>query len=410
MSDTPSSTRKRSARWIYLTGVLVFFIYALWMIGPYLRSIVVRDAAVTAWANTVTSPIDGKVEFLPLRVGDLVGLDGVVARIKNDHISRKSLSDAQVKLDYTGARVEELRNFLADIKELDRGRADLKSQYATVFRAQLDARIANLGREIEATERQLVLIRKIAARKQKLAQSGTGSKDAADETMLRVAELERKLAELKTQLASAQVRRQPADRGVFISLSGDDPDWVRGTRIELKLQKKQARLDLKKAQAEYKLAETRIADQKQDLNRRSRADIIVPPGSVIWSQRVASGAAVVSGNPIAEWLSCDELMIDVPVSDAEVSLIKPAMVAEVILEGDNVVRLAKVLMTRGSASTLGREDLAAVAKGRHEGGAQVLLDFSHEARNFETCPVGRAAYVDFPGIGLIDVIRARLRL
>lgn len=67
-------------------------------------------------------------------------------------------------------------------------------------------------------------------------------------------------------------------------------------------------------------------------------------------------------------------------------------------------------MTRGSAATLGREDLAAIAKGRQAKGAQVLLDISHEAETFNSCPVGRAAYVNFPDIGLIDVVRARLRL
>jgi hypothetical protein len=39
-----------------------------------------------------------------------------------------------------------------------------------------------------------------------------------------------------------------------------------------------------------------------------------------------------------------------------------------------------------------------------------LLEFSHARDSFDVCPVGRAAYVDFLDIGLIEVIRARLRL
>ena len=67
-------------------------------------------------------------------------------------------------------------------------------------------------------------------------------------------------------------------------------------------------------------------------------------------------------------------------------------------------------MTRGSSATLGRVDLAAIAKGREPGVAQVLLSLKAEASEFELCPVGRAAYVEFPGVGMIDVLRARLRL
>ncbi len=40
----------------------------------------------------------------------------------------------------------------------------------------------------------------------------------------------------------------------------------------------------------------------------------------------------------------------------------------------------------------------------------VLLEFYDGRGSFEVCPVGRAAYVDFPNTGLIEVIRARLRL
>ncbi len=40
----------------------------------------------------------------------------------------------------------------------------------------------------------------------------------------------------------------------------------------------------------------------------------------------------------------------------------------------------------------------------------VLLEFYDGRGSFEVCPVGRAAYVDFPNIGLIDIVRARLRL
>ncbi len=49
------STAKRSMRWVYVLGVLGFFAYAFWMIGPYLRSVIVRDAAVTSWTNLNTA-------------------------------------------------------------------------------------------------------------------------------------------------------------------------------------------------------------------------------------------------------------------------------------------------------------------------------------------------------------------
>ena len=410
MGEARSSSASRSSRWIYLAGVVIFLGYAIWIIGPYLRSTFVRDAAVTTWSNTASSPIDGIVDSLPVPVGGYAGEDGIVARISNEHLSRKGLADAQKTVKHARARISEWQEFIEDIRGLDLDRADLKAQYAEVFRSQLDTHIENLSREIEVTSKQLDLVRQIADRKKLLAQGGTLARTDEDEALLRVAELELRLARLKTSLANAIVRRTPADHGVFISDSGEDPDWVRGSRVDLKVEKNQAQLELKKAEADLSLAETQFVELNKDLERQSQAEVIVPSKSLIWSQHVAPGTAVVIGSPILEWLNCSALMIDVPVSDAEVSLINPGMTAEVILEGDRLVRHARVLMTRGSAATLGREDLAAVAKGRQAKGAQVLLDFSHEAATFSSCPVGRAAYVNFPEIGLIDVVRARMRL
>jgi len=410
MTEATQPTKKRSGRWIYLVGILAFLAYAGWIMGPYLRSIIVRDATVTTWLNWSAAPIEGIVAWQPVGVDRKAGADGVIARIENPHLSRHSAEEHEIRMQLARARVRELGAFLEEIKALDEERAELKGHYAQTFRAQLDAEIASLARKIEVNSDRLELMRKIAARKDTLAGKGIVSDIVADEDAIRVSNLEFDLAELQERLDQSRVRRAAADEGVFIALDGEDPPWVRGSRMELKLEKKRTRLELRQAQAELKQARVDVEAALGDLARLSEAIIRVPPGSIVWSEPVAEGATVVSGQTVAAWLDCSVLMIDVPVADAEVSLIGPGMAAEVILEGDTEIRNASVLMTRGSASTLGRDDLAAVAKGRSDGVAQVLLDFSHEHGSFEECPVGRAAYVDFLDIGLIEVIRARLRL
>jgi multidrug resistance efflux pump len=380
------------------------------MMGPYLRSVIVRDAAVTSWSNIATSPIDGDVEFKPLAVDRVVGADGVILFVRNDRLSRQALTEAQIRLDLARYRVKELQSFLEEVMTLDEERGDLKARYANTFRAQLDAEIASLETKIDVAIGRMGVMQKVTARSEELARRGTGSETTADEARIRVAELELTIAELQADLDYARVRRQAADHSVFITREGEDPEWVRGGRQELKLEKKQARLELRGAHAELELATAALAEAQDDLRRRSEGAVKAPPGSLVWSQVVAPGAAARAGDPVAEWLDCSVLLIDVPVSDAEVSLIRPGAEAEVVLEGETVARTARVLLTRGSASPLGRDDLVALAKGRRDGGAQVLLELPHEPGDFQACPVGRAAYVDFPDVGLIDVIRARLRL
>jgi multidrug resistance efflux pump len=409
-TETPASPTRRSGWWAYLAGVLLFLAYAGWMIGPYLRSVIVRDAAVTSWSNLATSPIDGTLAAEALAVGRAVGSDGIITPVLNDRLIRQALTEAEIRADLARARAAELEEFLNEIVVLDEERAALKGQYGVTFRAQLDAEIASLQRRIGVTSGRLELMRRIAARSEELARRGAGAEALADEARMRISDLELEIAELQASLDYARVRGEAAGSGVFITASGEDPEWVRGWRLELKLEKKQARVELRQAQAEMRLAAAALEAAEQDFRRLSEGAVTAPPGSVVWSELVAPGATVPAGSPVAEWLDCSVLMIDVPVSDAEVSLIRPGMAAHVVLEGADEALVASVLLTRGSAATLGRDDLVAVAKGRRDGVAQVLLTLPAEPEAFAECPVGRAAHVDFPDIGLIDVIRARLRL
>jgi hypothetical protein len=125
---------------------------------------------------------------------------------------------------------------------------------------------------------------------------------------------------------------------------------------------------------------------------------------------VGAGTAVDVGSPVAEWLDCSMMLVDVPASDIEVALLRPGMGAEVVLEGEGQPRQARILLTRGSAGTLGRHDLAALAKGRSAGRGQVLLRLESTPADIAACPIGLSAFVEFPQVDVIDMLRARLRL
>ncbi len=412
MAGDALTPRQRGRRWPYVLGVVLFLGYAAWMLGPYIRSVVVRDAAITTWSRLAASPIDGTVQYLPeyLTGSGRSGEDGVIAYVRNEHASREAVDEARFELERAIARVAELERHLLDIKELEEDRRDLKARYAETFRDQLDAKIDNLKNRIAIGESLLALMQQIAARKAELVSRGVGAQSEADEALLRVHQAAVELAGLQADLAYAEVSREAANNGVFSMDGGDDPAWAQDSRMELKLEKKEARLELRNAEADVAYRRERLASAESDLERLSTGTIVTPPGSLIWSEQVSSGMAVVEGEPVVEWLDCQSLLVDVPVSDVEAALIKIGQPATVVLEGERHPHEARVILVRGSAATLGRVDLVALAKGRTEGTAQVLLELFNESEEFDSCPVGQSAYVDFPDVGLLDVLRARLRL
>ena len=276
-------------------GLAALLAYIAWLGAPYLRSVVVRDAAVTTWINTTSAPIDGFLAGKPMHVGDSVGNDGLIATVENP---------------------------LQDATPVIRAEADLN----------------------------------------KAKQHVSGLQD------------------LMTNLNA-----DPAARARMA-------------------------MDLADAEVEAKSAEKILASVKSAYEAAKFQPVKAPPDAYVWNLIAAHGDFVRAGSPVASWVDCSFMLVDVPVSDVELALLRTDAPARIVIEGDSKVRHGKVYLTRGAAATIGEDDLAALAKGRHPGIGQVLVQFEPSAADIWECPIGAAAYVDFPDIGIIDMLRARLRL
>jgi multidrug resistance efflux pump len=168
-------------------------------------------------------------------------------------------------------------------------------------------------------------------------------------------------------------------------------------------------VDLAGARVDADAAEKILASAKNAYENERLQPVKAPPDSYIWSLIASPGTYVLAGAPVASYVNCGFMLVDVPVSDVELALLQTDAPAKIVIEGDRQVRLGKVYLTRGAAATVGADDLAALAKGRHSGVGQVLVKFDPSPEDIEACPIGAAAYVDFPDIGMIDILRARLR-
>jgi multidrug resistance efflux pump len=391
-------------------AVVALVAYAGWWLAPYFTSVLFRDAAVTTWINVATSPIHGNLEGPPPVVGQAVGTDGRIATVRNLQADPSEMERAAAEVARAEANVAELQAYLARMQELDGKWRARTADYADTFKKNLVTDIDGGRQELDYIAERLALERAVAERRQTLARQGHGSQTDADDAQAEVFELERMRAEREKAIALAEERRQAADRGVFLQSDGRNPEWAFQSEDRVLLEIAQATRAL--ADAEADLAEARVAAAaaRQAFELISASPITAPPGSLVWSVLAGAGAAVDAGAPVAEWIDCDVILVDVPVSDVEVGLLRKGMSADVVLEGETQVRKGTVLLTRGAASVLGRADLAALAKGRGDGRGQAILSLEPTPAYAKDCPIGVAAWVDFPAIDVIDELRTRLRL
>jgi multidrug resistance efflux pump len=391
-------------------GALALIAYLVVMFWPYLAASLVRGSSVTAWVHLATAPIAGRAPTaLPL-LGSTVGADGSLMKITNDLLDPAPIQTAEAGLAGARSRVAAASERLAAVRELDGQRRELMQRYAADYRAELDAEIAARETRIALLQAKAATATAMAERSRTISDSGYRSRDLHDDARIRVLEAEAEIAAERIAIERARRRRVASQEGIFREPDGSSSAWAYDDWRESKTEIKKANLDLNLARVTESEAEQVLASARETFQLKHQAPVKAPPGSTIRSIIIGSGATVDMGEPVAKWIDCSDLLVDAPVSDAALPLIPVGGRAEVVLEGEGKWRDARVVTVRGAAETIGAADLAAVAKGRGPGDAQVLLKLSADVREFGTCPVGRAAYVHFPHAGVVAVLLARLGL
>lgn len=385
-------TRRRAA-WTGLAAVVLFWTWIGW---PYLHSIVVRDAAVTAWLNVATTPIAGELEPAALPPGGIVGADGHLAALVNPRADRTALARALGELAAAEARVAQLRQ----TKAL---RDTVVADYTAGFKQELDLRVRDQTAVLAYLRERLAAERADAARFSKLRDSGGVSTAAAEAAAARVAALEGERIALESALERTTLRRQSADRDANRLEDGSPADW--SGRLDLL----RAEAELAAATADLATARTVAAAARQNYEDQHTVVLTAPAGALVWSRFAAPGSALAAGAPVSAWIDPTQLLVDVPVSDVEAALLSPGARAHVVIEGERHARDGVVVFARGSAAALGARDLAALAKGRRPGHGQALVRLAVRPGDRVSALVGRAGQVDFPDVSIFTVIRARLR-
>jgi multidrug resistance efflux pump len=398
---------RRLLLWLGFAGLVL---YVGWIGVPYLRSVIVRDAALTTWINVTAAPISGIIAGDPHYPGERVGADGRIAGIDDPRADATALAKARADLTRIAGRVAAL-SALAKTLALVVGERDATATaFATTFKQDLDATIAGAKSSLALTRQRLEVERSQSNRAFALAQRGTGSQASAETATGRVAEYQRALSESQTITERATLRRHAADAGVLLLDDGTDAALAARSLDDARLRLSQVEAELAGAEADQAAAQAVVAAVFDMYEKTRSAIVAAPPGALVWSLMTAPGSAVRPGMPVASWVDCRVLLVDVPVSDVELALLRKGAAVDIVVEGAPAHRHGTVALLRGAAATIGSVDLAAIAKGRRPGIGQALVTLEPSDADLETCPIGHAAYVDFPDIGMLDILRARLRL
>jgi CRP/FNR family cyclic AMP-dependent transcriptional regulator len=364
-----------------------------------------RDAAVTTWLNVVTAPITGTIEGYRARVGQRIEPPGQVARIENPAADRSGVIHAESAVRAAETTVTELTGYDGRLAALVADWTDRRSRYGAAFTRDLELKIEDLEARVALLQDRLALAELSASRRRTLRSAGSGSQADADLAQSTRLELETSLREVAMTLERVRHRRGLASRGVFLLDDGKEPEWSWRSLDELRIEAARSGRNLAEARDALATAVAERDEERRNFEAATRAEIVVPDGTTIWSSSVANRTFVRQGEELFSWIDCDVLLVDAPVGETLATLLEAGSPAEVILEGDSVKRAATVLLTRGASSRLGKTELASQSTGHHAGTAQVIVALADPGA-VRGCPIGRRAFVSFPTVRVLDYLKA----
>jgi CRP-like cAMP-binding protein len=365
-----------------------------------------RDAVVTTWLNVMAAPIAGTIEDFDLRPGERVPSPGEVARIVNHSVDRGGVIRAEAAVRQAAARLAELNAYNKRISAVASEWQDRKGHYADGFRRDLDLKVDELARRVALLQERVDFADASAKRKQTLRRAGNTSQAEEEAAISTHRELLSSLSDATMALQRLRNRRELASKGVYLQEDGKEPEWSWRSLDELKIEMQRTERAARETSEEVGTLEATLENERQNLSAAADATFKVAAGMTIWSSSASNGISVTRGQRLFTWIDCSRLLVDVPVIDTLAVLVDQGGRAEVLLEGEDKVHPAVVVMSRGSSSRLGKEELASITEWR-KSAAQIIVELQDPGA-VAGCPIGRRAFVRFPDLTLLKFLRAYL--
>ncbi|MQW86923.1 HlyD family secretion protein [Sinorhizobium saheli] len=379
-------------------GILLLIV-AVIVLLPGLTGFTSLDGTVNARFAIINAPIDGEVGQAPPRIGTPVAEGETLLTIRNDRVNRAILAslraEHQTAVDRVAA-LEQERDALAALRDDLGERLDV-FRSATI--ASLERELEILKKRVEVARAQDVVAKVDLDRRQELESKGIFTRKMVESAQAAGAATGGEVEINNLTVELLQHRLDAVRQGIFVVGDGqNDVPYSRQRQDEVMVRIG----DLNTRIAENKTRAAEVREQLIEEEKRVRslelATVPSPFGGVVWTRNVVNGSNVVLNNELLRILDCRQLFVDILVPEVDYDDIYPGRTAEVRLFGRAEVFEGRVQAVKGSSAVVEKDSLAANEPETDERNARIRVALQPSALNTDFanfCQVGRTAQVRF---------------
>jgi multidrug resistance efflux pump len=365
-------------------------------------AVVTDNAVVSSYTVPLRTPIDGVVDAMPLKVGDLVHQGDRIATVTDDRVNTLHLIDLREHL--TRARAE-LAVVSAEMSSLETLRAALQRR-AEYFREWSAVRIQGL-----LTEAQDQLL-SLNFRRDEAKQTLDRRAALADRGFTSVADLDKAKADFGSALNDAQAQQgrivtfeaqlAAIKNGIITDPGSTDTPYSQQREDEITIRLQDLTQQRQFIASDIDETTGRLASEDARIAKMRTAVMNAPTAGMIWKINSAHGERINAGEPIAEIVDCNSAFIIADVPQARVPNISAESKVQYMISGETATRYGHVSSVT-SDPTDGDHNLAAIPFEEKGATATVRVRIDGD----KACLVGRRARVVLPSSGSDFLSRIR---
>lgn len=378
---------RKTTTWFVL---LVIALLPLPSIIDYMQRFVVRNGVVTAYRFEVRAPIDGVVDNITVSPG-MSSSGSPALRLGNKRT--------------TG----QYKTLEKELQSLEAGLEQNKAKLSTY----IDRLVRDIEKSLAIKQARLVgekaALKEALHRRDRIAKLVTASVATQEDEDRAESEFQKADAQARTTVLEVEQlrhRRSMLRQGMLPNDLSDGALQVQRRINELQQNILACKRRMSEAETDLIVdtAASEILDGEIN-NRLARASVRLPDTAVVWEVDVQDGMEVAKGDRLLSYIDRSRLMVEVAVDDATLELIEPGQAAKVRLFGRTDFIEGKVSRVMGSAGIWHSSLFAAGLRDRASRDGRVLVSIDDERLYScveKFCGVGRTAYAEFEGIGLLE--------
>ncbi|SDK55878.1 Multidrug resistance efflux pump [Maridesulfovibrio ferrireducens] len=378
---------KKTTTWIVL---LVIALLPLPSIANYMQRFVVRNGVVTAYRYEVRAPIDGVVNNITVTPG--MSSAGKTILTLGNRRATGQYETLEKELLSLGKQLEDNKNKLS--KYINRLERDINQSLA-ILKARLTGEEAS---KVESIHRR--------NRINKLVVASVATQEDADQVESKFQKADSQVRTTLLEIEQLKHRRNMVNQGMLPNDLSDGALQVQRRINELHQNILACKRRMSESETDFTTGTTYQQKPETDRNNRfARASVKLPDTAVVWEVDVQNGMEVAKGDRLLSYIDRSRLMVEVAIDDATLELIEPGQAVKVRLFGRSDFIEGKVIRVMGSAGLWHTSLFAADIKSRSSRDGRVLVLIKDENLYNHVgkfCGVGRTAYAEFEGIGLME--------